>query len=109
MLQHALPIALMIAMIMTRQGLPDKTRSPQQTDALKVSITSGKETYRIAEPIDLRVTLENGGKMTIFVGQTIRRMDWICSIRIRVSDESGRPSPELHWNHPFMSDYDSSQ
>ncbi len=76
---------------------------------LRVTLKSGKQTYELGQPVDLHVTLENRGKVTVFVGQSLGRVDWIYSAEVRVSDENGRVSPELHWMHPFMADYDPSQ
>ena len=77
--------------------------------ALRLVIQALKPVYKLGEPIDLRVTIENTGKDTIFVGQIIQRMDWQFSIQMGLFDEQGNRSTELHWFHPFMQDYDPSE
>jgi hypothetical protein len=104
----ALLVILNLTIIHGHAGKPHASSEPQGTD-IKIMIQPIKPSYKTGESINLRVILENQGKATLFVGQTLRRVDWIYSVRITVSDEKGRFSPEMHLNHPFMLDYDSSQ
>jgi hypothetical protein len=76
---------------------------------LRISILPTKQVYNVGELVELRLSLENVGKMTVFVGQYIRLGDWIYSTNIQVTDSSGRVSPERHWSHPYMTDYDPAE
>ena len=77
--------------------------------SLKLVIRADKDNYNVGEPIELQVTLTNAGKNTIFIGQRIDRLDWLYSLQVHLLDEQGRSSPELHWSHPFMPNYDPSE
>lgn len=83
--------------------------SSKNEPAIRISVLPTKQVYSVGEPVELRLSLENIGETTVFVGQQLRRGDWICSTNIQITDAIGRVSPELHWSHPFMTDYDPAE
>jgi len=83
--------------------------SSKNEQAIRLSIFPIKQIYEVGESVELRVSLENIGNTTVFVGQHIRLGDWIYSTNIEVTDSGGRVSPERHWSHPFMPDYDPAE
>jgi hypothetical protein len=105
-----LAIALFLSSSMGLQ-LASSTKGVAKKDvqALRVSVLPTKQVYKIGEPIELHLSLENVGNSTVFVGQQLRLGDWICSTNVQVTDSKGRVSPELHWSHPFMEDYDPAE
>ncbi len=72
--------------------------------ALTVRLVPLKEVYKLAEPVQFRVEIENLGSTPIYVGNEIPTHDWLYHLDLIVTDTDGKISNKLHFFHPQMPD-----
>jgi len=72
--------------------------------ALTVRLVSLKEVYKLGDPVQLRIEIENVGPTPIYVGNEIPTHDWLYHLDLNVTDTDGKVSNKLHFFHPQMPD-----
>jgi hypothetical protein len=101
-----LGIVMLLALLARAMPLFGQVQSlfPKESPPrISVHLSVAKKTFKLGEPIELRVEISNQSNDVLFVGREIALKDpWIYSLWLSVFDAKGQGSKQLvGWGEPF--------